>query len=862
MPFLPALSGIALSAALLFPFSASADIQGPPDSLGFGAHTLLLPNRNIAVAAPGSPGAGGEAAAGAVYLYSPEGVLISTLRGAQAGDAVGSRGLVGVPGSNRFLVLSPEWSNGSASAAGAVTLVDGETGLSGVVGADNSVVGSTAGDRVGEIPLLPLADGRVALHAPVWDNAGAADAGALHVLDPSAPVFGPLSAANSLVGSTAQDQIGRAGPALFGIHFSGLEAQADGGLVVRSPMWNRGSLNDAGAITYVASGQSAIGVLSTSNSLTGSSAGDSLGFGSNRILGLAGGGFVLRAPEWNGPAGVDQGAVILFDRGTEVLGEITPERALIGAQADDRVGSGGVTALPNGALLVSSPDWSNGSEIAAGALTWIAPGATAAGTVVGAGNSLVGSQAFDRVSELGAAVLSNGNAVIASPSWANGDQPSAGAVTWIDADAGISGPVSAANSLVGEHASSRVGQPLGSANVAGVVALSNGHFLVQSSEWRPTPAMNVVGAVTWGDGESGSVGMVSAANSLVGSISGDLIGAGSILPLAGGDALMHSPRWSSPTTSMVGAVTWVSGTGATVGALSAQNSWVGSASGDLFGVGLHGFADGSALVTAYAWNDNAGAVLRIPAGGGAGVIGPANSQVGQAGDGLGIEGGFGAVLELPDGSVLVSSPFRQALGLERAGSVHRIRMGEQPVGSLLDSEAFTGSAAFDQFSRPGGRRVLFARPDGGFIAIGLALSNALGESVRGGLTVWGSNDLAGQRVDSGNTLFGESQFDFENAELRPLERNTYLLTVPGWDHQGVPDAGRVIWFDGTATPGDGLDASTGRFGSVANDLSGRVGAAQVDWAAERLVLGLPASNRVIFVPLARGGLFENGFEGE
>ena len=48
--------------------------------------------------------------------------------------------------------------------------------------------------------------------------------------------------------------------------------------------------------------------------------------------------------------------------------------------------------------------------------------------------------------------LSNGNYVVRSPSWDNGAATDAGAVTWGSGDEGVSGVVSAANSLVGSTA--------------------------------------------------------------------------------------------------------------------------------------------------------------------------------------------------------------------------------------------------------------------------------------------------------------------------------------------------------------------------------------------------------------------------
>ena len=126
---------------------------------------------------------------------------------------------------------------------------------------------------------------------------------------------------------------------------------------------------------------------------------------------------------------------------------------------------------------------------------------------VSAANSLVGSTAGDLVGQIMMA-LANGNYVVSSPNWDNGAAANAGAATWGDGTRGITGTVSAANSLVGGDE---------------VVALANGNYVVSSPYWDNGAAANA-GAATWGDGTRGMTGTVSAANSLVGSRASDMIG--------------------------------------------------------------------------------------------------------------------------------------------------------------------------------------------------------------------------------------------------------------------------------------------------------------------------------------------------
>src|SRR5450631_516498 len=129
----------ALALSLPVP-AAQVDIQGPLGSVAFGTSVTALSNGNFVVTDPNGP----VSAIGAVYLYSPSGTLISTLTGSSTNDHIGSGGVVVVVGGN-FVVQSPQWNNVGAAGAGAVTWVNGSTGLSGVISTSNSLVGTTTG---------------------------------------------------------------------------------------------------------------------------------------------------------------------------------------------------------------------------------------------------------------------------------------------------------------------------------------------------------------------------------------------------------------------------------------------------------------------------------------------------------------------------------------------------------------------------------------------------------------------------------------------------------------------------------------------------------------------------------------------
>src|SRR5262249_26202275 len=133
--------------------------------------------------------------------------------------------------------------------------------------------------------------------------------------------------------------------------------------------------------------------------------------------------------------------------------------------------------------------------------------------------------------------LSNGNFVVGSPDW-NGNR---GAATWGSGTTGVSGAVSAANSLVGAGDNDKVG--------FGVTPLSNGNYVVSSPFW------NRGGAALGGRGTAGLRGIVSGDNSLVGNNIDDEVGFGGVIPLRNGNYVLSSWVWNGQR----GAATWGSG---------------------------------------------------------------------------------------------------------------------------------------------------------------------------------------------------------------------------------------------------------------------------------------------------------------
>jgi hypothetical protein len=84
-------------------------------------------------------------------------------------------------------------------------------------------------------------------------------------------------------------------------------------------------------------------------------------------------------------------------------------------------------------------------------VTWASGLAGVSGTV-SAANSLVGTNDYDQVGQGGIFAMSDGNYVVVSPRWQNGDSAVAGAVTLASGRFRTSGTIQAYNSVLGAAA--------------------------------------------------------------------------------------------------------------------------------------------------------------------------------------------------------------------------------------------------------------------------------------------------------------------------------------------------------------------------------------------------------------------------
>ncbi len=265
--------------ALSFAITQFVD-PNPAAGNQFGATVLPLTSGNVVVTSPGDDVGGTDA--GAVYLFNGlTGALISTLRGSTANDQVGAFGVTALSNGN-YVVRSNIWDNGAVLNAGAVTWGSGTVGVSGVVSAANSLVGSTASDLVGAFGVTALSNGNYVVRSPDWDNGAANDAGAVTWSSGTSGVSGVVSAANSVIGSTPN----------AGSGLSTIVAVNGDGLFARFP-------NDVGGRVFI--GSQSLGFGALPGSLNAGSGSISLGAADATLQAtIASSSTVLIAPHQNG----------------------------------------------------------------------------------------------------------------------------------------------------------------------------------------------------------------------------------------------------------------------------------------------------------------------------------------------------------------------------------------------------------------------------------------------------------------------------------------------------------------------------------------------------------------------------------
>ncbi|QDT41429.1 hypothetical protein Pan241w_14900 [Gimesia alba] len=750
----------------------------PSADNGFGDTVVVLSTGNVVITSPYDDAGGTDA--GAVYLFdgATRG-LISILRGSTSGDKVGSDGVTVLSNGN-YVVSSPYWDNGSIVNAGAVTFGDGNTGVSGIISAANSLVGTKNLDQVGRGGVTALSNGNYVVNSTYWDNGTISNAGAVTFGNGITGVSGVVSAANSLVGTTGFESV-------FAHHDVTVTALSNGNYVVSDPAWDNDMVKDVGAVTFGNGTTGITGVVTEENSLIGTTENDYVGGWG--IEALPNGNYVVVSTGWDNGSIANVGAVTLGNGTIGTTGIVSAENSLIGSHRDDFVGRGGMTVLTNGNFVVTTPWWDNGTHTDAGAVTFV-DGTTGVTGIVSAENSLVGAIRNLRVGGYNnVTALTNGNYVVSTPWWDEGQGSShaVGAVTFGNGTTGVTGDVSAENSLIGLGGFDEVGS-------GGIFALSNGNYLVLSQSWDNETA-NDAGAVTFGNGTTGITGVVSAENSLVGTSTDDNVGSEGVVELSNGNYVVRSLYWSNDGTINAGAVTFGDGNTGVSGVVSAENSLVGSSADDYVGgvYSVTALSNGNYVVSTPSWSNgtstNVGAVtFGNGTSGVTGVVSVENSLIGTTENDF---VGSGGVTALSNGNYVVSSRRWNNGLISNAGAVTFGDGNTGSTGIVSAANSLVGSFTEDQL---GG--YITALSNGNYI-VGNNLSNVM--ATQAGAVTFGDGTTGVTGVIStANSLVGSTDYDAVGGYgVSALSNSNYLVTSISFDTNTKTYTGVVTFGDGT-----------------------------------------------------------------
>jgi hypothetical protein len=576
-----------------------------------------------------------------------------------------------------------------------------------------------------------------------------------------------------------------------------------------------------------------------------------------QVVTLSTGNIVVTDPTATVNGNADAGALFLYSGQTGAL-----LFSLVGKGANENLGSNKITTLSNGNYVVAIPDDTENGQANAGAVI-LCSGQTGAELSL-----LTGSHANDEVGSGGIIVLTNGNFVVESPGW-NGGR---GAATWGSGTAGVSGVVSATNSLVGNATTDDVGS--GVSVGRGIIPLPNGNYVVCSPYWTDGSAASA-GAATWVNGTNGQVAdyaqqgdqnLIDGQNSLVGVHQYDNVGEGGAVALANGNYVVVSENWNN----CQGAVTWVNGTNGQVAdyaqqidhnLIDSQSSLTGSnqgtGTGDFVGgsqvgpfAGVTALPNGNYVVASPSWDGNLGAVTWMDGSDGhtltyaqrnsQNVIDSNDSLIGSSAGTLQQEGyvsvyvggdevGWGGITVLANGNYVVSSPYwGSARGATTWGSETTGVVGT--ISATNNNNSFEGTTSGTvQYNfgttYVGGDQVgkNFATAKGvtalanGDYVIDSPLAN--GDS---GVVVWGpgtNGGVIGFDNDAGEaSLLGtQSGDEVGSGGVTALTNGNFVVASPLWNNK----EGAVTWLTGsfgfTNDQSSTIDGQNSLLGSAAGD---------------------------------------------
>lgn len=310
----------------------------------------------------------------------------NSLVGTQHMDNVGTN--ITLLSGDAFLVTSSQWYTNT----GAVTYCsNGAACMGQTVSASNSLVGgnrsvtwsdTTGGDAVGNGGITVLSDGSYAVGSHYWDSNPATksnDIGAI-TFCPSTGCTGTIDPADSIIGAQAGDQVG----------YGWISKLSGDAFIITHYFWGNGTALKAGAVTYcsnIAACQNTTAQLS--NSLVGDQ--DKSGDGGNFLtpLVLSNGAYLVGSYSWDNGAETQAGELTWCpSTGCQNM-VISTTNSLVGSTTYDWVGSE-MQEVGDGYYVARTSGWQKGSIAGAGAVT-LCDITTGCSGVITSTNSVLGN---------------------------------------------------------------------------------------------------------------------------------------------------------------------------------------------------------------------------------------------------------------------------------------------------------------------------------------------------------------------------------------------------------------------------------------------------------------------------------------
>jgi WD40 repeat protein len=463
--------------------------------------------------------------------------------------------------------------------------------------------------------------------------------------------------------------------------------------------------------------------------------------GENGVEVLPNGNFVVSSSSEIMNGIEEAGSVSLWDGSTgEPVGYV-----LVGDEPDDQIGFGRVVGLSNGNFVVTASRDDIDGVVDAGSVTLI-DGVT--GVLIG---QLTGNSTRDRLGNLGAVELSNGNFVVVSPSDNEDGVARAGSVRLVN---GVTG-TQIGSALAGDVEFDFLGG-------GGVTALPNGHYVIASPSDDEGGIVDA-GSVRLVDGFTGT----QIGSAYAGDADNDRVGL-RVRDLPNGNYLVASRVDNEGGISNAGSVRLFNGDTAT----AIGSVLVGDVHGDQLGSFTDVLSNGN-YVVASPLDDEDGIV---DAGSVRLLDGITGVQIGDAIVGESQDNSLGSrgIVVLANDNVVIASPGDDVGGIVDAGSVRLLdgEAGVQIGGPLAGDDAGDQIGSSGAWDLSNGDFVVVSPLDdesGSIRLVDGTTAEQIGDAIVGGAT---------------GDMFGATAQSSPNGDY-------HIVAMPGMDHNGMVDSGMV-----------------------------------------------------------------------